>query len=321
MEHPMIFVRIATLNDRKYADEIVQEMEASAILRGSGIARRTAASIAEKMSADKAVVAVTASGEWVGFAYLEVWEDGAFVSNSGLIVAPKFRNLGVAKAIKERIFKLSRRLYPNAKIFSITSGTAIMKMNSRLGFEPVGFAEITQDDQFWAGCKSCVNYDILQQKKKCNCLCTAMLFDPRQELVCSPQVAAVSGTEFNTVTLDCVSSSKMSLVPGAMGTSALCAALQDIQWFTDYVFPIERNLPNPVKMTITEMSRDIKEMKPAGTCGFTVQIKYDHSYTLYEIITTIKNHTLCKFTIRNDSAKLMGSAEPAYKSQLVSNNY
>lgn len=182
MEHPMIFVRIATINDIKYADEIVQEIEASAILRGSGIAKRSPASIAEKILADKAVVAVTAAGEWAGFAYLEVWEGGAFVSNSGLIVAPRFRNAGVAKAIKERIFKMSRRLYPDAKIFSITSGTAIMKMNTRLGFEPVGFAEITQDDTFWAGCKSCVNYDILQNKKKCNCLCTAMLFEPAKVL-------------------------------------------------------------------------------------------------------------------------------------------
>jgi N-acetylglutamate synthase-like GNAT family acetyltransferase len=179
MEHPMIFVRIATINDIKYADEIVQEMETSAIIRGSGISKRSAASIAEKMRADQAVVAVTAAGEWVGFAYLEVWENGAFVSNSGLIVAPKFRNAGVAKAIKERIFKMSRRLYPHAKVFSITSGTAIMKMNSRLGFQPIGFAEITQDDTFWSGCKSCVNYDILQGKNKCNCLCTAMLFDPK----------------------------------------------------------------------------------------------------------------------------------------------
>lgn len=182
MEHPMIFVRIATMNDIKYADEIVQEIEASAILRGSGIAKRSPASIAEKMRADKAVVAVTAAGEWAGFAYLEVWEDGAFVSNSGLIVAPRFRNAGIAKAIKERIFKMSRRLYPDAKIFSITSGTAIMKMNSSLGFEPVGFAEITQDDSFWEGCKSCVNYNILQNKKKCNCLCTAMLFEPAKVL-------------------------------------------------------------------------------------------------------------------------------------------
>ena len=181
MENQMIFVRVATLNDIRYADEIVKETEASAIVRGSGIAKRTPESIAQKMRAGQAVVAVTSSGQWVGFAYFQSYENNKFVSNSGLIVSPAFRNSGVAKAIKERIFKLSRRMYPEAKIISITSGAAIMKMNSALGFEPVTFADITQDEFFWEGCKSCINYDILEGKKKCNCLCTAMLFDPEKE--------------------------------------------------------------------------------------------------------------------------------------------
>lgn len=180
MENPMIFVRIATINDIKYVDEIIQETESSAIARGSGISKRTPASLAQKMRDEKAVIAVTSTGEWVGFAYFETWENDRFISNSGLIVAPKFRKSGVARAIKDRVFKISRRRYPQAKVFSITSGMAIMKMNTQLGFEPVTFAEITHDPNFWEGCKSCVNYDVLEGKKKCNCLCTAMLFDPEK---------------------------------------------------------------------------------------------------------------------------------------------
>jgi hypothetical protein len=178
MDNQIIFVRIASQSDACYAEEIILETEQSALVRGSGIARRTVTSVIEKMTAGKAVIALTNTGEWVGFSYLETWEDERFVSNSGLIVAPKFRNSGVARSIKNRIFKMSRRLYPNSKIFSITSGPAIMRMNSKLGFLPVSFAEITHDEHFWEGCKSCVNYDILERKKKCNCLCTAMLFDP-----------------------------------------------------------------------------------------------------------------------------------------------
>jgi len=174
----MIFVRVATLNDIKYAEEICGETETSAIARGSGIAKRTPASVAQKMRDGKAVIAVTGNGQWVGFAYIQSWEKGKYISNSGLIVSPAFRKSGVAKAIKDRIFKMSRRMYPDAKIFSITSGAAIMKMNTRLGFEPVTFQDITHDELFWEGCRSCVNYNILEGKKRCNCLCTAMLFDP-----------------------------------------------------------------------------------------------------------------------------------------------
>jgi len=178
MNNQLIFVRIATVDDIKYVSEIVNETALSAISRGTGIASRSPESVAQKMRDGKAVIALNSCGQWVGFAYIEVWEQGKFVSNSGLIVAPMFRNSGVAKSIKNRIFRISRRAYPDAKVFSITSGPAVMKMNTQLGFQPVSFAEITQDDQFWEGCKSCSNYQILKDKNKRNCLCTAMLFDP-----------------------------------------------------------------------------------------------------------------------------------------------
>lgn len=188
MNNQIIFIRIANESDTKYVTEIIAETERSAIARGSGIAKRTVASVEQKIREGKAVVAMTSGGEWAGFSYLEIWEQGRFVSNSGLIVAPKFRNSGVARSIKNRIFKLSRKLYPNSKIFSITSGPSIMRMNSKLGFLPVSFAEITHDEHFWEGCKSCVNYDILERKKKCNCLCTAMLFDPEYIIEAQPIV-------------------------------------------------------------------------------------------------------------------------------------
>ena len=153
-------------------------MESSAMARGTGIAKRTPEYIAAKIDEGKTVIALDKSGEWVGFCYIETWE-GEYVANSGLIVAPNYRKSGVAKAIKEKIFALSRERYPEAKIFGLTTGLAVMKINSDLGYEPVTYSELTQDEKFWAGCKSCVNYDILMSKERKNCLCTAMLYDPK----------------------------------------------------------------------------------------------------------------------------------------------
>ncbi|ASU32004.1 GNAT family N-acetyltransferase [Mucilaginibacter xinganensis] len=179
MDEERIIVRSAIPADVVFADEIINEMESSAIARGSGISKRSAASIIEKIDNGKGVVAVTESGEWAGFSYIETWDNEEFVSNSGLIVSPKHRNQGIAARIKTQIFELSRSKYPAAKIFSITSGLAIMKLNSRLGFEAVTYSEVAKSSMFWNGCKSCVNYDVLQSKLRCNCLCTAMLFDPQ----------------------------------------------------------------------------------------------------------------------------------------------
>ena len=154
-------------------------MASSAQARGTGIAKRSPEYVAKKMEEGKAVIAVTPEGDWVGFCYIEAWGHDEFVANSGLIVAPAYRKSGIAKQIKRRIFDLSREKYPEAKIFGLTTGLAVMKINSDLGYEPVTYSELTDDEEFWAGCKSCVNYDILMSKERKICMCTAMLYDPK----------------------------------------------------------------------------------------------------------------------------------------------
>jgi hypothetical protein len=175
-----LIVRLATPGDIHYADTITTEMEESAKARGTGIAKRSPAYIIQKMEEGKAVIAVTADGTWVGFCYIEAWEHEKYVANSGLIVSPAFRKTGVATEIKRKIFALSREKYPNAKIFGLTTGLAVMKINSDLGYEPVTYSELTNDEEFWKGCKSCINYEILMSKERKNCMCTAMLFDPEE---------------------------------------------------------------------------------------------------------------------------------------------
>ena len=178
MEQSQIIVRVATSADTKYASIITDEIAASAQVRGTGIAKRSPEYVAKKMEEGKAVIAHTPEGDWVGFCYIEAWGHDQFVANSGLIVAPSYRKSGIAKQIKKRIFDLSREKYPHAKIFGLTTGLAVMKINSDLGYEPVTYSELTDDEEFWAGCKSCVNYDILMSKERKNCMCTAMLYDP-----------------------------------------------------------------------------------------------------------------------------------------------
>jgi hypothetical protein len=164
-------------------------MEQSAKARGTGIAKRSPEYIKTKMMEGKAVIALTESGEWAGFCYIEAWGHGKFVANSGLIVAPQFRKYGLARLIKKEIFKLSRLKYPDSKIFGLTTGAAVMKINSELGYIPVSYSDLTDDEQFWKGCQSCVNFEILQSKSRSNCLCTAMLYVPKPEQVQKEDIA------------------------------------------------------------------------------------------------------------------------------------
>ncbi len=172
-----IDICIASEEHTRFAGEICEMIAAAAEKRGTGIARRSPEYIGSKILEGKAVIALD-DGKPVGFCYIESWSHGRFVANSGLIVAEEYRNSGLARRIKKEIFKLSRKKYPEAKIFSITTSLAVMKMNSELGYRPVTFSELTDDADFWKGCQSCRNFDILQRNEQRMCLCTGMLFDP-----------------------------------------------------------------------------------------------------------------------------------------------
>ena len=112
-----IIVREATNADAHFAETITNEMAESAKARGTGIAKRSPEYLKMKMEEGKAVIATTPEGLWVGFCYIESWEHEKFVANSGLVVAPAFRKGGVATLIKRKVFELSKKKYPNAKIF------------------------------------------------------------------------------------------------------------------------------------------------------------------------------------------------------------
>lgn len=175
-----VSINIAQEEHYKFAQEICDTMEASALLRGTGIAKRSPEYIQKKMQNHDAIIALE-NGKFAGFCYIESWQHGQFVANSGLIVHPDYRHLGLAKQIKKKVFEYSQEKYPGAKIFGITTGLAVMKINSDLGYKPVPFSELTADQTFWNGCKGCTNYDILERKEFKMCLCTGMLYDPNNK--------------------------------------------------------------------------------------------------------------------------------------------
>ena len=172
---------IANKSHSIYAELICKTIEDAAQVRGTGIAKRKPAYIISKMEAGNAVIAIE-RGVFAGFSYIEAWEHSKFVANSGLIVHPDFRKLGLAKRIKQVVFDYSREKFPEAMVFSITTGLAVMKMNSNLGYKPVTFSELTDDQTFWNGCQTCKNYDVLQRTSQKMCLCTGMLFDPKENI-------------------------------------------------------------------------------------------------------------------------------------------
>ncbi|GAB4403137.1 MAG: GNAT family N-acetyltransferase [Bacteroidia bacterium] len=175
-----INVQVASEEHAHYAEAICLMMAEAAKARGTGIAKRDPAYVRQKMVEGKAVIALEGE-KLAGFCYIETWSHGKYVANSGLIVAPDYRQVGLARSIKQKAFELSRKKYPEAKLFGITTSLAVMKINSDLGYRPVTFSELTTDEVFWNGCQSCPNFDVLTRTERKLCLCTGMLYDPEVE--------------------------------------------------------------------------------------------------------------------------------------------
>ncbi len=174
-------IRVAGQQDLKYVPEIENSLLEASRVKGTGLAKRSQEYLTEKIREGKAVIALTGRGDFAGFCYIESWGHERFVANSGLIVLEQYRGNGLAMRIKNEAFRLSRKLFPGAKMFGLTTSLAVMKINSALGYKPVTFSELTDDDQFWKGCQSCSYYDILFRTNRTHCLCTAMLYDPEKE--------------------------------------------------------------------------------------------------------------------------------------------
>lgn len=172
-------VQVANQSHKKYTDQICALIEESAKQRGTGIAKRSPDYIDTKIDEDKAIIAISETNELVGFCYIESWSDKTYVVNSGLIVNPDYRGQGVGAKIKKKAFEQSRKMFPDAKLFGLTTSLPVMKINSELGYIPVTYDHLTRDELFWNGCKSCVNYQVLMSKDKNNCLCTAMMYNPK----------------------------------------------------------------------------------------------------------------------------------------------
>ena len=183
MEMRIENIEITKASERhlSYVPEIEKALRDASLQNGVAIAVRSNEYLTQKIREGKAIVALSSRGKWAGFCYIESWGHNKFVANSGLIVSASFRGMGLAGEIKKRALELSTELFPGARLFGLTTSLAVMRINSRLGYKPVTFSELTDDEQFWKGCETCPYYDILVRTKREDCLCTAMIMDPSAE--------------------------------------------------------------------------------------------------------------------------------------------
>ena len=180
MKEDELNIRYSKPSDTVYSPKIHEIYKQEAARGDIGLAVRSVSYLNEVISEGKGIFAFYGD-QLAGFCYIEAWEHERYLANSGLIVLSEFRGMGIAKKIKQEAFRLSRDLFPKAKLFGLTTNSAVMRINAELGYVPVTYSKLTKDPMFWKGCQSCPNYDILMRMGRKNCLCTAMIFDPDKQ--------------------------------------------------------------------------------------------------------------------------------------------
>ena len=96
---------IANKSHSIYAEIICKTIEEASKVRGTGIAKREPSYIITKMENGNAVIALD-NEKFAGFCYIEAWGHEKFVANSGLIVHPEYRNIGLAKKLNKLSFNI-----------------------------------------------------------------------------------------------------------------------------------------------------------------------------------------------------------------------
>lgn len=169
-----VVVRPATASDAHLAAAASELIRGAA--RDNDIALRSVEWLRQKIEHERAVVALRA-GELVGFGYWSEWEDGRFLSHSGLVVRADLRGQGLGRELKAILVAESRRAFPHATLMSLTTSPQVKALNQSFGFRVVPLERLTKDEAFWKGCQTCRNYAQVRERGE-RCCCEGMILEP-----------------------------------------------------------------------------------------------------------------------------------------------
>ena len=172
-----IEVRVSGQGDGRWAADAAALIEEASAEHD--IAPRAVSFLTKKLETGRAALALEGDA-LVGFGYWSEWEGGAYVSHSGLVVRSDRRGTGLGRELKALLFEGSRLRFAAAKVMSLTTSPQVRSMNLRLGFRLCGFDEVTSDEDFWDGCKTCSRYEETRSAGL-RCCCEPMVLDPPVE--------------------------------------------------------------------------------------------------------------------------------------------
>lgn len=96
--------------------------------------------------------------------------------------------------------------------------------------------------------------------------------------------------EKGLLVVDCIAHGRAGHAARNEGVNALYKAVDDIEWFRNFKFPLHSELLGDVKMTVMGISAGSLHNVVPAECRFTVDIRVNECYTNAEVLAIIRSH-------------------------------
>lgn len=123
-----------------------------------------------------------------------------------------------------------------------------------------------------------------------------------------PTAMHLAVAEKGLMVLDCVAYGTAGHAARNEGDNAIYKALEDIDWFRNFIFPNQSEFLGPVKMSVTQINAGTQHNVVPDQCSFVVDVRTNEMYTNEALLDFIIENVNCTVTPR--STRLSSTATP-----------
>lgn len=131
---------------------------------------------------------------------------------------------------------------------------------------------------------------------------------PEFGIVGEPTEMKMAVAEKGLMVLDCYAKGKAGHAARDQGINAIYMALEDIEWFRNFDFPIISKHLGPVKMSVTQIEAGYQHNVVPDVCHFVVDVRSTDKFSNTQILEIVKQHVKCE--VKERSTRLNPSSLP-----------
>lgn len=118
-------------------------------------------------------------------------------------------------------------------------------------------------------------------------------------IVGEPTLSKIAIAERGLMVLDVKSIGKSGHAAREEGVNAISLAIEDINWFNNFKFPLISEELGPVKMSVTQINAGSQHNVVPSVCDFVVDVRVNDKYSNEEVLNIIKSNIQSEVNARS----------------------